>query len=56
MTASADSVTVIRGGRLLDARAHRADAGDIVVTGGAITEVGAPGLPAPAAACCCTPG
>ena len=50
MTASADTVTVIRGGRLLDVRGHRADAGDIVVTGDAITEVGAPGLPAPAGA------
>src|SRR4029453_16773630 len=50
MTASADSVTVIRGGPLLDVRGHRADAGDIVVTGDTIREVGAPGLPAPTGA------
>jgi guanine deaminase len=50
MTARADSVTVIRGGRLLDARGHRADAGDIVTIGDTITEIGAPGLPAPAGA------
>jgi 5-methylthioadenosine/S-adenosylhomocysteine deaminase len=47
MTASADTVTVIRGGRLLDTRAHRADAADIVVTGDTISAIGAPGLTAP---------
>jgi 5-methylthioadenosine/S-adenosylhomocysteine deaminase len=47
MTARADTVTVIRGGRLLDARAHRADAADIVVTGDTISAIGAPGLTAP---------
>src|SRR4029453_2684827 len=31
-------------------RAHRADPGDILVTGDAITEVGPPGLAAPAGA------
>jgi len=39
--------TVIRGGRLLDARAHRADAADILIDGDTIREVGAPGLTAP---------
>lgn len=39
--------TIIRGGRLLDARAHRADAADVLVAGGGIAEVGAPGLAAP---------
>jgi len=38
---------IIRGGRLLDARAHRADATDILVAGDTIAEVGAPGLAAP---------
>jgi guanine deaminase len=47
MTASADTVTVIRGGRLLDVRAHRADPADLLVTGDTITEIGAPGLAAP---------
>src|SRR5881409_3430482 len=40
--------TVIRGGRLLDIRAHRADAGDVLITGDTTTEIGAPGLAAPA--------
>jgi len=39
--------TIIRGGRVLDVRAHRADAADILVTGDTISEIGAPGLPAP---------
>jgi 5-methylthioadenosine/S-adenosylhomocysteine deaminase len=39
--------TIIRGGRVLDARAHRADVADILITGDTITEVGAPGLAAP---------
>jgi 5-methylthioadenosine/S-adenosylhomocysteine deaminase len=39
--------TIIRGGRLLDARAHRADAADILITGDTIREVGVPGLEAP---------
>src|SRR5438309_5536900 len=39
--------TIIRGGRVLDIRAHRADAADILVTDDTITETGAPGLPAP---------
>ncbi len=41
-------VTVIRGGRLLDARAHRADPADILIAGDTITDIGAPGLRAPA--------
>ena len=40
--------TIIRGGRVLDARAHRADPADILITGDTITEIGAPGLAAPA--------
>jgi len=36
--------TIIRGGRVLDARAHRADAADVLITGDTITEIGAPGL------------
>ena len=43
----AGTVTIIRGGRLLDPRAHRADPADILVTGDTIAEVGAPGLAAP---------
>ena len=50
MTVPSGTVTMIRGGRLLDARAHRADPGDILVTGDTITEVGPPGLAAPAGA------
>jgi 5-methylthioadenosine/S-adenosylhomocysteine deaminase len=44
---TADTVTVIRGGRLLDIRGHRADPADLLVSGDVITEVGAPGLAAP---------
>jgi len=40
--------TIIRGGRVLDARGHRADPADILITGDTITEIGAPGLAAPA--------
>lgn len=39
MTVRPGTVTIIRGGRLLDARAHRADPGDILVTGDTISEV-----------------
>jgi guanine deaminase len=42
--------TVVRGGRVLDIRAHRADAADLLITGDTITEIGAPGLAAPAGA------
>jgi 5-methylthioadenosine/S-adenosylhomocysteine deaminase len=45
-----DSATIIRGGRVLDIRAHRAEPADILVTGDTITEIGAPGLAAPAGA------
>ena len=44
------TATVIRGGRVLDAAARRADPADILVEDGAIREVGRPGLPAPAGA------
>ena len=47
MNARAPQATIIRGGRLLDARAHRADAADVLVAGDTITEVGPPGLAAP---------
>src|SRR5882672_1954779 len=50
MTVQPGTVTIIRGGRLLDTRAHRADPGDILVTGDTITEIGPPGLAAPAGA------
>ena len=50
MTIRPGTVTIIRGGRLLDARAHRADPGDILVTGNTISEIGPPGLAAPAGA------
>jgi len=40
--------TIVRGGRVLDARAHRADAADVLITGDTITEIGAPGLAVPA--------
>ena len=39
--------TVIRGGRVLDARAHRADPADILIDGDTIVEVGPPALRAP---------
>jgi 5-methylthioadenosine/S-adenosylhomocysteine deaminase len=39
--------TIIRGGRVLDARHRRAEAADVLVTGDTITEIGAPGMPAP---------
>jgi predicted amidohydrolase len=50
MTVRPGTVTMIRGGRLLNARAHRADPGDILVTGDTISEIGPPGLAAPAGA------
>src|SRR5919197_246825 len=40
--------TVIRGGRLLDVRGHRADPADLLIVGDTIREIGAPGLKAPA--------
>jgi guanine deaminase len=50
MISATGPTTIIRGGLLLDVRAHRADPGDILVAGDTIAEVGAPGLPAPAGA------
>jgi 5-methylthioadenosine/S-adenosylhomocysteine deaminase len=44
------TATIVRGGRVLDIRAHRADAADILITGDTITEIGPPGLAAPAGA------
>lgn len=38
---------VIRGGRVVDAKAHRADALDILIVGDTIKEVGRPGMAAP---------
>src|SRR2546427_13237183 len=48
MTVSSSAATIIRGGRVLDARRHRADAADVLVAGDTIAEIGAPGLAAPA--------
>lgn len=39
--------TIIRGGRLLDARAHKADRADVLIDGDTIRAVGRPGMPAP---------
>jgi cytosine/adenosine deaminase-related metal-dependent hydrolase len=41
------NVTIIRGGRLLDAPAHRAEPADVLVDGGVIREIGRPGMAAP---------
>ena len=45
--AARKQATVIRGGRLLDARAHRAPRADILILGDTVAEVGRPGLAAP---------
>jgi cytosine/adenosine deaminase-related metal-dependent hydrolase len=50
MKSKSGSVTVVRGGRLLDVRAHRAEPADLLVVGDTIREVGPPGLKAPAGA------
>jgi 5-methylthioadenosine/S-adenosylhomocysteine deaminase len=42
------AMTVIRGGRVLDIRAHAAPKADILVQGDTIVEIGRAGLPAPA--------
>ena len=42
--------TIVRGGRVLDIRAHRAEPADILINGDTIAEIGAPGLTAPAGA------
>jgi guanine deaminase len=47
MTPRRDAATVVRGGRVLDARAHRAEHADVLVRGDTIAEVGPPGLAAP---------
>jgi cytosine/adenosine deaminase-related metal-dependent hydrolase len=44
------SVTIIRGGRVLDAATHRADPADVLVDGATIEEIGRPGMPAPESA------
>jgi len=44
---AANGFQIIRGGRLLNIRDHRADPGDILIAGDDIREVGPPGLPAP---------
>jgi 5-methylthioadenosine/S-adenosylhomocysteine deaminase len=41
------SVTIIRGGRVLDAAAHRAEPADVLVDGATIKEIGQPGMAAP---------
>src|SRR6266576_643703 len=40
--------TIVRGGRLINAGGHRAEAADILIAGDTITEMGPPGLAAPA--------
>ena len=41
------SATIIRGGRVLDVSAHRAEPADVLVDGGVIREIGRPEMPAP---------
>jgi cytosine/adenosine deaminase-related metal-dependent hydrolase len=50
MKSRSGNATVIRGGRLLDVRGHRADPADLLIVGDTIREIGAPGLKAPAGA------
>jgi len=50
MTAETGKVTIVRGGRLLDIRAHRADVADVLIVGDTISEIGPPGMAAPAGA------
>ena len=50
MTAETGKVTIVRGGRLLDIRAHRADVADVLIVGDTIGEIGSPGMAAPAGA------
>ncbi len=47
MATGSGSVTVVRGGRVLDCRGHRAEPVDILVEGTRIRELGPPGLAAP---------
>lgn len=44
------NATIIRGGRVLDIPAHRADPADLLILGDTIREIGGPGLKAPAGA------
>lgn len=44
---SQPGATIVRGGRVLDAPAHRADFSDILIDGGHIANVGPPGMDAP---------
>jgi 5-methylthioadenosine/S-adenosylhomocysteine deaminase len=44
---AAGRATIIRGGRLLDLASHRAEPADLLVIGGTIAALGAPGLAAP---------
>src|SRR5215510_4682002 len=50
MTSRWGEATVVRGGRVLDVRGHRADPADLLIVGDTIREVGATGLKAPAGA------
>src|SRR5262245_64016674 len=43
-----ERATIVRGGRLINAGGHRAEAADILLVGDTIAEVGPPGLAAPA--------
>ena len=45
---TAKTMTVVRNGRVLDIRGHRAPAADILIAGDTIAEIGPPGLAAPA--------
>ena len=45
---TAQRMTIVRNGRVLDIKAHRAPPADILIAGDTIAEIGAPGLPAPA--------
>ena len=47
MATGSGSVTVVRGGRVLDCRRHRAEPVDVLVEGTRIRELGPPGLAAP---------
>lgn len=44
------NATIIRGGRVLDIPAHRADPADLLILGDTIREIGGPGWKAPAGA------
>ena len=45
---TAKTMTVVRNGRLLDVKGHRAPPADILIAGDTIAEIGPPGLAAPA--------